>query len=204
MEQDTPRTLRQAQGKDPTVEDMLRSKGRIFIWYFAMKTKAQKIKDMEQAAALLDKAKSLVFVDFSKTSTKEIGVLKNSFLSAESTYKVIKKRLLGLVFKKKNIPVDTAAFESQLGTVFSSKDVIDAAGAVYRFAKGKEKELPEFKMLGGYDLATGVYYPADEIKRIGMLPSKEILLAQLVWVLASPARSLAYVLNQIAKKGQNN
>jgi len=155
---------------------------------------------MEQAAVLVDKAKSLVFVDFSKTSIKQVSVLKNSLAAIESTYKVIKKRLLGLVFKNKNVPVDVSVFESQLGTVFSPKDIVDTAGTVYRFVKGKEKELPEFKMLGGYDLAEAKYYSAEEIKKIGMLPSKETLLAQLVGLLSAPVKSLAYVLDQIAKK----
>jgi len=155
---------------------------------------------MEQAVALMDKAKSLVFVDFSKTPTKQISILKNSLAAIESTYRVIKKRLLGLVFKDKNVPVDVSVFESQLGTVFSPKDITDVAGTVYRFVKGKEKELPEFKMLGGYDLTEAKYYSAEEIKKIGMLPSKETLLAQLVGLLAAPARSLTYVLDQIAKK----
>jgi large subunit ribosomal protein L10 len=165
-----------------------------------MKTKAKKIQDMEKAAELFDKSKSIVFVDFSKTPVKEVSILKNSLATIESTYKVIKKRLLGLVFKSKKIPVDVTAFESQLGTIFSSKDMVDVAGTVYRFTKGKEKELPEFKMLGGYDIETSKYYSAEEINKIGRLLSKEILLAQLVGILSAPVRSLAYVLDKIAKK----
>jgi large subunit ribosomal protein L10 len=165
-----------------------------------MKTKLQKTKDMEQAAALFDKSKSIIFVDFSKTPTKEVSILKNSLAAIESTYKVVKKRLLGLVLKNKNIPVDIEAFESQLATVFSPKDITDSAGTVYRFHKGKEKDLPGFKMVGGYDVTAGRYYSAAEIKQVGMLPSREILLGQLVGMLSAPVRSLAFVLDQIAKK----
>ena len=167
-----------------------------------MKTKAQKSQDIKKATDLLDKAKSVVFVDFSKTPTHEVGVLKNSLAAIESTYNVIKKRLLGLVFKQKNIGVDVEQFESQLGTVFSGRDITDAAGTVYRFAKSKEKELPEFKMLGGYDVVASRFYSAEEIKRIGQLPTKEVLLGQLVGMVQAPLRTLAYVLDQISKKGQ--
>ncbi len=165
-----------------------------------MKTKVQKTEDVKKASELFDKSNSIVFVNFSKTPTKEIDVLKNSLASASSSYKVVKKRLLGLVFKNKKAPIDINLFDSQLGTVFSSKDIVDSAGMVYRFLKGKEKELPEFKMLGGYDTALLKYYSAEEINKIGKLPSKEILLSQLLGMLSAPTRSLAYVLDQIAKK----
>lgn len=159
---------------------------------------------MEKAAELFDKSKSVVFIDFSKTPVREVSILKNSLADIQSIYKVVKKRLLNIVFKNKKVPVDVTAFESQLGTVFSPKDIVDAAGTVYRFTKGKEKELSEFKMLGGYDVENSRYYSAEEINKIGRLPSKEILLGQLLGMLSAPVRSLAYVLDQIAKKGQNN
>lgn len=167
-----------------------------------MKTKIQKTQDIKKAADLFDKSKSIVFVDFSKTPVKEVSILKNSLAVIESTYRVIKKRLLNLVFKDKNVPVDVTSFEAQLGTVFSSKDIVDTAGTVYRFTKGKEKELPEFKMLGGYDIEASRYYSAEEINKIGRLPSKEILLSQLVGMLSAPVRSLAYVLSEISKRRQ--
>ncbi len=167
-----------------------------------MKTKIQKTQDIKKATELLEGSKSLVFVDFSKTPTREVGVLKNALAAIESTYKVIKKRLLGLVFKQKNVDVDVAQFESQLGTIFSSRDIVDAAGTVYRFAKSKEKELPEFKMMGGYDVLASRFYSADEIKRLGQLPTREILLGQLVGMVQAPLRTLANVLDQISKKGQ--
>ena len=164
-----------------------------------MKTKVQKTQDIKKATELFEGSKSIVFVDFSKTPTREIGILKNALAVIESTYKVIKKRLLGIVFKQKNIDIDIAQFESQLGTVFSSHDIVDAAGTVYRFAKGKEKELPEFKMIGGYDVLTSKFYSADEMKRLGQLPTREILLGQLVGMVQAPLRTLAYVLDQISK-----
>ncbi len=164
-----------------------------------MKTKLQKTKDVEKAGDLVKKSKSIVFVDFSKTPTKSIDVLKNSLRGIEGVYKVIKKRLLNIALKQNNIEVDTKNFESQLGTVFSSKDIVDSAGIVYRFAKEKEKEIPDFKLLGGYDFESSRYFAADEIKRIGRLPGKQILLGQLVGMIQAPLRSLAFVLDQIEK-----
>jgi len=165
-----------------------------------MKTKAQKVEEVKKAVELIDRSKSMIFVDFSKTPTQEVNVLKNALLAIESTYRVVKKRLLGLAFKDKNINVDVGQFESLLATVFSPKDIVDVAGVVYRFVKEKEKELTDFKILGGYDIQAEKFYSAAQIKEIGQLPPKEILLGQLVGIVQAPLRSLAFLLSEISKK----
>lgn len=164
-----------------------------------MKTKQQKAKEIEQGKNLLEDAKSLVFVNFSNTPVKDITILKRLLDDSDSTYKVLKKRLLGLALKEKNIPVDINQFDSQLATIFSKKDISEPSGTVYKFSKGKEKEIPGFKMVGGFDLVGSKFFGADEIKKIGSLPSKEILITQFLYMLNTPARSLAFVLSEIAK-----
>lgn len=165
-----------------------------------MKSKQQKIKEVDDSRKLLEKSQSLVFVDFSKTPVKEMTGLKRSLDGSKSVFKVIKKRLLNLVLKEKNIPVNMEQFQSQLGTVFSPKEISEPAGIVYRFFKGREKDLPEFKMLAGFDVSLGRLFGAEEIKRIGGLPSKEILITQFLFMLNAPMRSFVYVLSEIGKK----
>lgn len=165
-----------------------------------MKSKQQKIKEIEQETALVDSAQSLIFVDFAKTPTKDIVSLKQALEHIESVYKVVKKRLLKIVLGKKEIPVDPKSFSAQLATVFSPKDISESAGVVYRFAKEREKDGGAFKVLGGYDVTARAFFGEQDIKRIGQLPSREVLLAQLVGMVQAPLRSLAYVLDQVAKK----
>ena len=164
-----------------------------------MKSKQQKIAEVDESKKLLKDAGSLVFVDFSKTSTKFIDQLKK-LLGDNGVFKIIKKRLLNLVLKDKNIPLDAKALGLQVGTVFGKGDVSETAGLVWQFFKGKEKELPEFKMLAGFDLSSATLFDAVQIKRIGQLPPREILLAQLLGMLQAPVRSLAYTLSEVAKK----
>jgi large subunit ribosomal protein L10 len=168
-----------------------------------MKTKAQKVQDIKKAEELLEGSKSLIFVDFSKTPTSELWSLRNALRSIESTYRVIKKRLLGIVFGKKNVSVDINQFESQLGTIFSPKDITDSAGVVYNFIKSKGKDSIGFRMVGGYDISDAKFYSASEINYIAQLPPKEVLLGQLVGMVQAPLCSLAYVLDQISKKVSN-
>lgn len=165
-----------------------------------MKSKKQKAQEMEQETLLLENAKSLIFVDFAKTPTKDVVSLKQSLEKIESVYRVVKKRLLKIVFGKKEISVDPKSFSAQLATVFSPKDISESAGVVYRCAKEKEKDGSALKLIGGYDIDAKMFFDEKDIIRIGQLPSREILLTQLVGMIQSPLQSVVRVLDQVAKK----
>ncbi len=164
-----------------------------------MKTKVQKKQEVESGEELSKKADSMVFVDFAKTPVKDITALKNEVRSIGGVYRVIKKRLLQRAFNEQGVSVDTKQFGGQLATVFAPKDISEAGGVVFRFSKGLDK-ASEFKIVGGYDVKSKQYFSDGEMKRIGQLPSRDILLAQLLGMLQAPTKSLVYTLDQIAKK----
>ncbi|GEM_PF-318996 len=163
-----------------------------------MKTRQQKEQQVQKGKELLENAQSVVFVDFSKTPVSAIGTMKNALREIETTYHVIKKRLLNLVLKDKGIDVDVKQFSGQVGTVFSPKDISDAAGVVYRFAKDLGNET--FQLLGGFDVASQTFFGGEDIMRIGKLPSRSILIAQVAGLVKTPITQCAYVLAQIAEK----
>ena len=163
-----------------------------------MKTRQQKEQQVQKGKELLENAQSVVFVDFSQTPVSAIQTMKKALREIETTYHVIKKRLLNLVLKDKGIDVDVKQFSGQVGTVFSPKDISDAAGAVYRFAKDLGNEA--FQLLGGFDVASQTFFGGEDIMRIGKLPSRNILIAQVAGLVKTPITQCAYVLAQIAEK----
>ena len=112
-------------------------------------------------------------------------------------FKVIKKRLLRIVFEKMGVDFNPEQFNSQLGTIFTQKDIYEIISPVYKFSHAKKKQ--GFKILGAYDLAEKKFIDAETVVKIGKLPTREILLSQLVGVLSAPMRMLAYVLNEKSK-----
>ena len=162
-----------------------------------MKTRQQKEKEVQKGKELLGKAQSVLFVDFSKTPVSAIGNMKKALRDIETTYHVIKKRLLNLVLKDKGIDVDVKQFSGQVGTVFSPKDISDPAGVVFRFSKDLGNE--SFQLLGGFDIASQTFFGGEDIMRIGKLPSRSILIAQIAGLVKTPVTKLAYVLSQIAE-----
>lgn len=165
-----------------------------------MKSKLQKQREMEHGESLLKSAQSMVFVDFSKTPVVKVSELKNQLREIGATYRVIKKRLLKKVFSDAGVEIDPKQFSGQLATIFAPNDISEVTGIVYRFAKEAEKNEHAFALLGGYDAVGKTFFSTQDIVRIGQLPSRDILLAQLLGMLQAPIKSLVYTLDQVAKK----
>ena len=163
-----------------------------------MLTKAQKAKYVEKGEALLKDSKVLVFTDFTGVGVEDIGKLRNALKEVGAKFKVIKKTLMRVALKKSGIEFTPEQFDSQVGTIFSERDISEVAGPVYKFGKDKEKQ--GFKILGAYDMIAKNFMDAEMVRRIGQLPSREVLLGQLVGMIAFPIKSFLFVLDQKAKK----
>ncbi len=177
-------------------------KGRFFNSVYYMKSRQQKEQEVSRGEKLAKQSKSLVFVDFSQTPVVLIEKLKTSLREMGSVLKVIKKTLLARIFASNKIEVDITQFEGQLGTIFADGDIVDVAGTIYRFTKEHDEDVTAFKMLAGYDVASATFYDAEKILEFGMLPSRDVLLAQLMSMFAAPMRALAIVLDQISQTKQ--
>ena len=163
-----------------------------------MKKKAEKIQEVEERAKEVASSKSVVLTSFTKLPTNELNQLRKSLRKINAPFRVIKKRLLKRVLEKQNIDFEYGKEEGQAGVVFSPKDMLETSGIVYGFAKSRET----FAIVGGVDGEAGKFVPAADVIRLGGLPSKEVLLGQLVGMLASPIRSFLFVLNEKAKQGE--
>lgn len=168
-----------------------------------MKTKSQKQEELDRGRKLLAKSQAVLLIDFGKVKNADLRKLREELKKAGSPMLVIKKRLLGLLFKEKNLELPVGDMKAPLGTVFAA-DLEEAAGSVYRFFAGLEKdkkvEAAKAKLLGGYDLGKKEFIPAEQAVFIGQLPPREVLLAQLLGMLAAPIRSFLYVLDQKSKQ----
>lgn len=164
-----------------------------------MKTREQKAKQIEEGDKLLEENKSLFFIDFSGAGVEDLKSLRKILKDFGAKLKVIKKKLLRIAFEKKQIDFNPEQFDSQLGVVFTNKDITEIAAPVYKFSKGGVAKRG-FKILGAYDLSAKNFTDAQTVIKIGQLPARKILLGQLVGVLSAPMRMLAYVLNEKGRK----
>jgi large subunit ribosomal protein L10 len=171
-----------------------------------MKTKIQKQEELAEAKKLLEKSKALVFADFTKVTAEDLRKFRRELAKAGAKFLVIKKRLLGLLLKEKGIEADLKQFKTSIGTVFAESGIEEGAASAFKFFKGLEvpegqpKDVWVKHLVGGYDVAANAPVDAAQVLFIGNLPPREVLLAQLLGMLAAPIRSFLYVLDQKSKQ----
>lgn len=161
-----------------------------------MKTKAQKQEKVAEGLEALDRNETVIFADFSGTKVNDMNAFRTALHAEDSKFEVFKKRLFRVILEKKEFGFDPEMLEGQLGVVLSPKAMEEIAGTVYKFAK----QLKTFTILGGLELKARKVLSGVEVTAIGSLPSREVLLAQVVGTIAAPLRGFLYVLNEKSKK----
>ncbi len=99
---------------------------------------------------------------------------------SEIDYKVAKKSLIDLAFKKVKQDIDISEIAGSLGLAFSYADSILPVKIIFKFAK----EHKNLKIVGG--IIENKFLTFEEIRALSMIPSKEELLAKLVWSIKGP------------------
>jgi len=162
------------------------------------KTKEQKHKIVESGGESLKKSETVILVDFTGLPVNKLNSFRRAVKEAGGVLQVIKKRLLKFIFEKSGIEFNPKTFAGQTGVVFSPKDLQETAAVVYKFGKN-EKAV---KILGGFSVKDKSFIERGDIVRFGSLPSREVLLAQLVGLLSMPMKMLMYVLNEKGRKSR--
>jgi large subunit ribosomal protein L10 len=163
-----------------------------------MKTKEQKTESVERGVEDLKGSKTVLLVDFTGTSVNKLNNFRRTVRDAGGAFRVIKKRLLKFIFGKEGIDFAPENFEGQTGVVFSPEELYETSSIVYKSIQGEKT----FKILGGFDTAGKKFIESEEVIKLGQLPSREVLLSQLVGMVSAPIRMLAYVLNEKSKQNQ--
>lgn len=161
-----------------------------------MKKKAEKIRELEEWSKNFRKSESVILANFSSLPANEVNTLRASLRAAGAVLRVMKKRLLKILLEREGVALKDEIGEGQTGVIFSPKDMLETSGVACRFAKGRET----FRIFGGVEVGKKKAVSAADVIRLGQLPSREILLGQLVGMLVSPIRSFLLVLNERAQQ----
>ena len=164
-------------------------------------TKRQKEQLVEEETKRLQESETVLLTDFTGLPVSEANTLRKSLKEIGATYKVVKKRLLKLIFQKGKIDIDPKEIEGQIGVVFSPKDLTETSQTVYRFGKENEEN---FKILGGIEMVEKKILKEEEVNAIGSLPSKDVLIGQLAGMLTVPIKSFLIVLNERGKQVESS
>lgn len=138
-------------------------------------------------------ANSVVLVEYKGLTVEQDTELRNEYRKNGVDYKVYKNRLLKIAFEDLGIKFDSACYDGTTALA-TSQDVVAPAKVTF----DGEAKYKVMKAKAGY--IEGKVMPYSEVKSIASIPSKDVLVAQLLGMLLNPIRSLAVVLDQAAKK----
>lgn len=139
------------------------------------------------------RAKGITLVDYKGLTVEQVTELRNSCRNSNAVYKVYKNRLMKIAFDSLGISFKAEDLEGTTAVIFSEDAVVPAKIAVDGEAKYKV-----LKVKAGY--CEGSYQTRDQVVELSRIPSREVLVAQLLGLLTNPMRSLAVVISEVAKK----
>ena len=162
-----------------------------------MSLESIKIK-AEQVAVIEDKskrAKGVVLVDYRGLTVAEDTEMRNNLRKAGVEYKVLKNRLVLRAFNNAGYEGFDKVLEGPTAVAFSYDDATAPARIVMESVKKTNNKI---SVKGG--IVEGKILDANGIVAVSNIPSKEVLLSQLLGLLTSPMRSLAIAVSEVAKK----
>lgn len=164
-----------------------------------------KTEKVDELKRLLEDARSIVLNDFTGLNVADISQLRTLCRENNVFYTVVKNTLAKRSFRELGLDEVLPVLEGPTAIALSKEDEVAPAKILDKFAS--DYEFPRFK--GAY--VAGRLLDGEETKRLASLPSKEVLLAQVVGTLQAPMRGLinclgaslrdlVYVLRAVSEK----
>ncbi|MCI7804246.1 MAG: 50S ribosomal protein L10 [Oscillospiraceae bacterium] len=153
---------------------------------------AKKAK-VEQLTEMLKNAVSCVIVDYKGITVEEDTKLRRELREANVHYSVEKNTMLRFALKNAGIEGLDDVLEGTTAIAVSNDDQTAPARILGKFASDTEGK---FNLKAG--MVEGQVYDEKGVIALSKIPSKDVLLAQLVGSLQGPIQGLAAILKAVA------
>ncbi len=150
---------------------------------------SQKQAQVDEIKEKIEAAKSIVLMNYHGLNVGEVTELRDKFRAEEVDYKVYKNTLMRRAFTELGYEGLDEVLKGPSSIAFSMADAVPAAKIASEFAKDHEALEIKSGVLDGKVIST------DMIESLAKLPSREVLIAQVLGGLNAPIQGLANVLN---------
>jgi len=135
----------------------------------------------------IEASKGFFVVDYRGLTVKEAQELRRALREVGAEMVVFKNNIVRIALKEEGLPDIGENLVGTCAYVFFEKDPVDAAKCI----KQEADKLKKVTFVAG--IADGKGLNAEEARAYADLASREELIAQLVYVMASPMRGIASV-----------
>ncbi len=157
----------------------------------SIKKKSELVQQLKEK---IEKAPVVILLDFKGIDANSVADFRKALKKNNAELKVVKNTLLYRACNGTQLYDKIDLFKEQTALIIGHEDIVAPAKLLKEFLKGKE----DAKVKGG--LVEGVYADAQKIDYLASLPSKEVLVAQLLAVLQAPITNFVRVLNALPQK----
>ncbi|WP_130810356.1 50S ribosomal protein L10 [Olsenella sp. Marseille-P4559] len=142
---------------------------------------------LERVKGSIEASKGLFVIDYRGLTVKEAQELRRALSEAGAHMKVYKNNIVRIALRDVEMPDIDDVLKGTCAYVFYEKDPVEAA----KVLKQEADKLKKMQILGGIVDSKAV--SSEEALAYAELPSRDELLAKLVYVIGSPLSGIAQV-----------
>lgn len=148
-------------------------------------TREQKVRRVEEYAEQLAESRGIILVDYRGLSVGEMEKIRRSVRPIAAEFQVVKNRLLNLALEEHGMSVPDEWLTGPTAVSFCREEIPPVAKALVEAGE----ETDSLALKGGW--MNESILSAAQVKRIAELPSREVLLAQVLGTIHAPGRRVA-------------
>ena len=158
-----------------------------------MKSKGKKKEELDDLKKDLIEAKNLFVAQFQGMTVAQDTELRMKIRDSKSKYRVVKNTLVRKAAEGTPAANVAKSFDGSTAIAYNANDPVSLAKALTAYAKAN----PLFVFKAG--IVEGRVINLADLTSIAAMPSKEELIAKLLFLINSPAQRLAVALNGVAR-----
>jgi large subunit ribosomal protein L10 len=147
----------------------------------------------------LDKSSYVFFTDFRGVTVADVSSLRKKLKPENGEFHVVKKTLLKKATENRAVAMPEKGFEGQIAIVVGGKNPAGIAKLLKEFFKANKEE--KLAMRGGS--MDGKFLSLQEMDLLAELPGMDVLRAQLLALLNTPATKLIRTINAVPQSVLN-
>jgi len=159
-----------------------------------MKTREKKQADLTALTENLNTSKSAMIVSFSKLTVNKDQEFRSQLRDAGAKFQVVKNTLARIAVKGTPFEGASEHFRGVTGIAWTDSDAVVLSKTVSKFVKDNA-DIYTFKA----GVVEGRVINLEQVQAIASLPSKEVLISKLMFVINAQAQRIATVINAVPR-----